>query len=64
MKRWFVARFAILSIGRLAHYPAYSLIVMPDLIRHPEAQAINKELDSPSTVLRVMSLSNRGSSPV
>jgi hypothetical protein len=44
---------------------------MPDLIpakdgifdRHPETYHPEKELDSPSTLLRVVSLSNHGSSP-
>jgi len=39
------------------------LLVMPDLIRHPEACCAEKALDSPSTLLRVVSLSNHGSSP-
>ncbi len=37
--------------------------VMPDLIRHPEVYRLPKALDSPSTLLRVVSLSNHGSSP-
>jgi hypothetical protein len=44
---------------------------MPDLIpakdgifdRHPEVDEIGKKLDSPSTLLRVVNLSNHGSSP-
>ncbi len=32
--------------------------VMPDLIRHPETQGLETALDSPSTLLRVVSLSN------
>ena len=37
--------------------------VMPDLIRHPVAEIVQTALDSPSTLLRVVSLSNHGSSP-
>ena len=36
----------------------YSLLVMPDSIRHPEIYNFEIHLDSPSTVLRVVSLSN------
>jgi hypothetical protein len=36
---------------------------MPDVIRHPELQYFEEELDSPSTLLRVVSMSNHGSSP-